>query len=196
MANQHMINFAELTGATDYAGAGPASLLPFTGDCKVKLLKIDVEDSDSGNGMFNVAQQVDDTFEGKAVSGVLYRRVLINGKDKNGEFNAKRQLSDFLRSVGWTRERIEGLAKSSTVKSAQELAAEIMRSGPGGGAPTAYVQVADNDYKGKISSEVKNYITAERFSQSGGRKSPRVLAPTAVTTNGATATADILSAIA
>jgi len=194
-----IVQFGELKGAADYTGAGAASTLPFTGNTRARLVKIDIEESDNGNGVFNIAQQVEDTFDGKPVSGVLYRRVLFSGKDKNGEFNAKRQLDQFLRAAGWARDRIDTLANKGETMTADALCKAIMTSGPGSTAPYVHIQVEDKEYKGKVSSDIKNYITAERYEALGGgtAKTARVVSTSPVSANGATtASADMLQALA
>lgn len=192
---ENVINFGELAGAKDYVpvGFGPAAYLPYTGFTRAIILKIEDDTSSTGNGQLEVVMSVEDTFNGQPQTGTLYTNVLYSGTNKNGEPNSKQQLFPFLRSVGWTQERIDALANAKKVLKPAELIAEIMKSGPVVCHPIVKDDLSNAD---KPRSKVSGFKTKEEFERRGlSGKTARATTNGAAHVGAATVTTDILAGI-
>ena len=150
MADKIMVDLSGLSDYTPYEGMGSNDLFTHDGMFKVKILKITSGISKgSSNPKFTVQQVVlDEDNKGKN----LVSTVLLGGVDAKGN-KLVRQLGDLLASVGTSMEKIRAL--NGTID-ADQLANQLT-------GKEAHVQVEAEQYEGKFSSKLQNYVTPKAY---------------------------------
>lgn len=187
--NDIVLDFGQGAGYEPYAGDGTAVLLPFDGVVKAKITKITSGKSSSGNDTVKIVMAV--TEEG--LGGTLYADIPVSGSRKdNGEPNFHRFL-DVLSSAGWSMQRINQIVGNKEKIKLSSITQQLLAE-----SPTVCVDTRADDYKGRVTSKVGNFVTPAQYEKMKPARRPR---SGAMTTGGATRSApaagneDLLSAL-
>ena len=170
-------DFGQLKEWTPYSGDGAQVLLPFDGDIKGKIDKIKKgKSSTTGNLTLKIVMHVAET----GLGGTLYKDIPYTGTRRDDKSNMV-GVADFLLSVGWTAEQIQGFAAKDEKVAIDSLIAQVLK-----GNGDVFMTVEADVYNGRESSKVTNFITQARYDEQvrkGNARRPR--AGAAAASNGA-----------
>lgn len=143
---------------------GPQALLPFDGLVRVRPVDMYTSQSKAGNAKFVAVWRVDDEYQGQPIQGILYDHIAYTGTKSDGTPNALKVVH-LLRSAGATMPagKIEPAAIIELFMKAEQ----------------AYVNVSAEEFNGKWSSKVQEYVTQKRMNSellAGTARTPRLAA--------------------
>lgn len=167
-----IIDFADSEGYEPYNGDGPKARLPFEGVCKVRYRKFALGKAESsGNDTLTLTCSVAED----GLGGTLYTTIPISGTRKDGVKNVHK-FFDVLTSAGWTMAQIAAFRTEGKKMDVGEIMGKLCAEGALG-----HVEVADDEYNGKITSKIQNFVTADQYKK-------RLSARTSKTAGGAAPT--------
>ena len=178
-----IVDLSFLKDYSPYDGLGSSDLLKQDGFYGVTISKITVGKSKSGNEMLTIAASVVDEDErGKNV----ITNVLVGGTNAKGEPNG-RQFGDLLVSVGVSIDKLRAIAAQGA-QDVETIAKSLV-------GRTAYAEVEAEEYNGRSSSKIRNFILKDRYDTSvtsnTHRKPHRAATSFAGTPAGASATSAV-----
>jgi hypothetical protein len=144
---------------SDYDGAGGVDLVQFDGITIAKVSAAEArqaKNSGNWNAKVNVVIIDDEPWGelGAPMGKRLIKDVPYTGKRKDGKMNADAGFAEFLRSTGTELEKVHALA-GQTMQIGAVLETVVGR--------TCYVDIAAKEYDGKVTSEIRNFVTKEQY---------------------------------
>lgn len=162
-----MVDLSGLADFTPYEGMGSGALLKQDGFFKVQLAKLTLGKSKNGNEKFDIACVVQDEDEKGAT---VYANVTFGGTDAKGKPNI-RKLGELLMSVGTSLEAVRSMAARGNFD--VETLVPLLTG------KIAHVECAANEYEGRTTSRVENFVAPDRFASTvaaGAHRRPHKIA--------------------